>query len=424
MKQKIILLLVFVSLLCMVFAFPALSDVDYDTIYESAIKLAGNDLTNLENVRDAVEMLGQTGSYSLSKSYSAYFKQVLLVQSEDPGFDDIIQKLELCKMIRPFEKDLAARGLPSCSDLIAYTKARQLEKNGKPEQAIKAYKSMMTLDALDRIIALADTVPNTSATVRINSTNFPDKVFRSIVNKFDRNKDKELSKDELDAVKIIDCEEKGIGSLKGIEYFTALEELNCSHNNLKVINVNANTELRVLNIGFNELTSLILDNDALTEVHSSRNQIVDLDVSRCVNLEVLLVTTNQLSVLDISHNIKLRTIFCNNNQLSKLDTSKNTNLLALECANNKLTKLNLKKNKKLERLRCSVNQITELNISNCANLIKAEKEGTRTLKNGIVEMLYRVPGRDEAQDEGDTGTVRDTNCYGIYMDEALKLITK
>ena len=260
------------------------------------------------------------------------------------------------------------------------------------------------------------------AGVRIDKTFFPDKAFRRIVTGFDKDENKILSADELAAVKVIDCSEKGIGSLKGIEYFTELEELNCSHNNLKAINVSSNTKLRIFEIGYNELTSLILDNESLTEVHSSRNQIVDLDVSRCVNLEVLLVTTNQLSALDISHNTKLNKLFCNNNQLTKLNTSKNKDLLALECKNNKLKKLDLTKNKKLERLRCFSNQITELNISNCVNLIKAEKEGVRTITSDGVITLYRVPERDEVQDEGDINTIRDTNYYGIYMDKATKLI--
>ena len=69
MKQRIILLLTTVALLCVLFFPSSFSEVDYDTVYESAIKLAGNDLTNLDNVNDAVLMLAQTGSYSFTKSY-------------------------------------------------------------------------------------------------------------------------------------------------------------------------------------------------------------------------------------------------------------------------------------------------------------------------------------------------------------------
>lgn len=90
------------------------------------------------------------------------------------------------------------------------------------------------------------------ASVEINEKNFPDKNFREFVKQYDLNDDNSLSAEEISDVKAIDCENDGddgdvkIKNLTGIEYFTALETLDCSYNNLKVLDVSKNTALETL----------------------------------------------------------------------------------------------------------------------------------------------------------------------------------
>ena len=67
-----------------------------------------------------------------------------------------------------------------------------------------------------------------SAGVTIDNTNFPDANFRTVVKKFDTNQDSSLSDTEIAAVKKINCSNKGITNLKGIEYFTSLNILRCT----------------------------------------------------------------------------------------------------------------------------------------------------------------------------------------------------
>ena len=138
-------------------------EADYG--YETALQYAGRDLSNLNSLREAVSVLKKAGTYAYSKSYLVYLQQILSVQSEDADFDDIILKLELCRKIEPFEKDLAARGFPSCEDLIAYATARKLEEEGNLAQAKSAYESMIMLDALDRAIALTKMTQYLSCTI-------------------------------------------------------------------------------------------------------------------------------------------------------------------------------------------------------------------------------------------------------------------
>ena len=140
----------------------------------------------------------------------------------------------------------------------------------------------------------------------INADNFPDGSFRAFVNRYDTDSDGSLSAEEVAAVTVMACEDLGIRSLKGIEYFTALTRLYCGKNHLTTLDVSKNTSLIVLRCYDNWLTSL--------------------DVSGSTALTYLACGVNQLTKLDVSKNTALTYLSCSANQLTKLDVSKNTAL--------------------------------------------------------------------------------------------------
>ena len=225
-----------------------------------------------------------------------------------------------------------------------------------------------------------------SAGVAIDDTNFPDANFRTIVEHYDTNKDSSLSDTEIAAVEEIDCYDKGISNLKGIEYFTALRSLSCGRNQLTALDVSKNTALTYLHCSYNQLTSLdVSKNTALTKLYCYNNQLTSLDVSKntaltyldcwgnsLTKLDVSKNTAltyldcgyNQLTALDVSKNTALTYLSCSYNQLTTLDVSKNTALTDLLCHNNQLTTLDVSKNTALTRLRCHNNQLTHLDVSN------------------------------------------------------------
>ena len=225
-----------------------------------------------------------------------------------------------------------------------------------------------------------------SAGVAIDDTNFPDANFRTIVEHYDTNKDSSLSDTEIAAVEEIDCYDKGISNLKGIEYFTALRSLSCGRNQLTALDVSKNTALTYLHCSYNQLTSLdVSKNTALTKLYCYNNQLTSLDVSKntaltyldcwgnsLTKLDVSKNTAltyldcgyNQLTALDVSKNTALTYLNCSYNQLTTLDVSKNTALTDLLCHNNQLTTLDVSKNTALTRLRCHNNQLTSLDVSN------------------------------------------------------------
>ncbi len=183
-----------------------------------------------------------------------------------------------------------------------------------------------------------------SAGVTIDNTNFPDANFRTVVKKFDTNQDSSLSDTEIAAGKKINCSNKGITNLKGIEYFTSLSILWCTDNQLTALDVSENTALTKLNCCFNKLTSL--------------------DVSKNTALTILECNANRLTSLDVSKNTALISLSCVCNQLTSLDVSKNTALTKLKCSINKLTALDVSKNTALTELYCNDNQLTSLDLSN------------------------------------------------------------
>ena len=203
-----------------------------------------------------------------------------------------------------------------------------------------------------------------SAGVAIDNTNFPDANFRTFVKRFDTNKDGSLSDTEIAAVEEIDCYDKGISNLKGIEYFTALRSLNCGYNQLTALDVSKNTTLTKLYCKTNQLTTLdVSKNTALTELGCNRNQLTTLDVSKNTALTELGCSRNQLTALDVSKNTTLTKLYCKTNQLTVLDVSKNTALTDLNCSVNQLTSLDVDKNTALEKLDCDSNQLTSLDVS-------------------------------------------------------------
>lgn len=84
------------------------------------------------------------------------------------------------------------------------------------------------------------------ADVEVNEVNFPDPVFRQYVLDEISNGDSVLTDEEIKYQKGIAVEDTGIKSLKGIEYFFALEYLDCSDNQLTSIDLSKNTAIKEL----------------------------------------------------------------------------------------------------------------------------------------------------------------------------------
>ncbi len=177
-----------------------------------------------------------------------------------------------------------------------------------PAGCKKKYEETAGWNKFTNIVEMAPTG------IAIDETTFPDENFRNWVLAQDYGQDGVLTEAEIAGVTEISVSYQNIANLKGIEYFTALTQLDC-YDNL--------------------LTSLDLSkNIAIVELRCDDNQLTELDVSKNTNLHQLYCGGNMLTALDISKNTSLITLDCQRNQLGSLDVSHNNALVWLLCWSN------------------------------------------------------------------------------------------
>ena len=166
----------------------------------------------------------------------------------------------------------------------------------------------------------------TGNVIEINEKNFPDPNFRSYVEGLDESGDGSIDEAELYRTlkNGVDCSNRNIRSLKGVELFSGLTRLNCSG--------------------------------------------------------------NQLEALDLSLLTSLAFLDCSGNQLITLGTWHNPDLIVLDCSDNSLSNIALSNNAALRWLDCSHNSLSDLNIVDCDTIkdsIKAAS-GTTRMVDGIM----------------------------------------
>ena len=266
---------------------------------------------------------------------------------------------------------------------------------------------------------------------------FDDPSFKaSIVDEYDDNFDGEIDYLEAENVTNINCSNRNIYSLGGIEHFTNLKSLNCSRNFLQEINLSSLSKLTTLHCFDNPIESLILDGcislTAMTIIDATINSIsqkavningynnsdkfnfsaigagftdfsfinsstietlviagdyskslkiydvpnvAELNVSK-MNVEVMDLHNLNLSSLDLTQNTNLKELYLQNNKLTSINLTKNTQLTKLNLSDNKLQSVNLRQNTLLTDLLLNNNiSITNLNIDNNLLLTTLEAEG-------------------------------------------------
>ena len=246
-------------------------------------------------------------------------------------------------------------------------------------------KKIVLLFAIMSVVTL-----NVKADVKIDETTFPDEYFRNWVLSQEYGADGVLTNEELKNVTSLNISRLEIHNLKGIEYFTALKDLNCMTNKLTMLDLSKNTALENLECRGNRLTTInLLENRKLKSLKcggiSYGNQLTSLDVSNCTELDTLACSGNPLKTLDVSKNTKLKCLECYSNQLTSLDLSKNTKLIRLHCNDNQLATLDVSKNTALELLQCSNNLLTTLDVTKTSALTSL------SCTNNQLTTLY-VPG--------------------------------
>lgn len=139
-----------------------------------------------------------------------------------------------------------------------------------------------------------DTISPVSG-VEVNEANFPDANFRRWIQSQSFGSDGVLTAEEIASVKTMTIYDKYIESLQGIEFFTALTDLQCQRNQLTSLDVSKNAALTTLSAFDNQLTSLNVNGcAALTVLSCSGNRLSSLTTFGCTSLTNLTCYSNQI----------------------------------------------------------------------------------------------------------------------------------
>ena len=222
--------------------------------------------------------------------------------------------------------------------------------------------------------------------LKINKKSFPDAVFREYIRDVaDNNEDGWLSQREMDSVEKLsffankskyDAEKN---SLKGIENFKNLRELQVFYANLKSVDLSANTKLQSVEIDLiGKTKSINLEGcGALTNLwvysSSSKGSLSKINLTDCNALERISVKGLKLKALDVSGKTALKELYCYENQISSLNLKDCVLLTDLDCASNKLKNLDASKCADLVYLACYNNQLTSLKFGK--NLVDLDCSG-------------------------------------------------
>ncbi|MBR0085543.1 MAG: hypothetical protein IJL97_03230, partial [Lachnospiraceae bacterium] len=219
-----------------------------------------------------------------------------------------------------------------------------------------------------------------AADVAINTTNFPDSLFREYVSDtYDKNDDNVLSASEAANATWFDFTSTvydTMYSLKGIEYFPNIVQLKVSGTKITQLDLSHNTKLTNIDVHGNRLGSLNIDN--LTE------------------LTKLEAYSNPLTSLNISDNLKLQSCFVHNTYLISFDASDHEDLVTLwldGCS--RLTGVDVHDCYDLKWLSLNGTKISSLDISGTPELIDVYRNGTRS-DQGYYSYRYDSGAGDQA----------------------------
>lgn len=201
--------------------------------------------------------------------------------------------------------------------------------------------------------------------IAIDETSFPDQAFREFVSQYDRDNNGSLSDNEINRVtKMSVSNNKEIYSVKGIEYFTALQDLICSNTGITEIDISKNIKLKSLWLAPSQIDKLdVSKNTLLEELYVSNTNIIELDLSQNKNLVELNCNHTALTQLDVSHNHSLKKLNFSYTNIEEIDTSNNTVLEELNCCDTKITKINISQNQNLQSFNCYNTKISELDFT-------------------------------------------------------------
>lgn len=224
-------------------------------------------------------------------------------------------------------------------------------------------KNRLLLFALTLLLAgCATTQPATDGTACDcqRTARVPDKVFRQFL--LDEGLAQKARGMRLKATPkgcaqtVLECYDRGIGSLQGIELFPQLEEVVCSDNPLRNLDLNALPRLQRL-YGLNvPLEHVAIDScHGLRRLQLSHTRLQHFDLKPFPELELLLLIFSPIDTLDLAPCQQLHTLYVRGTQIEELDLHANPNIIEIHALDTPLRRLIVSREQyESNRLRASV----------------------------------------------------------------------
>ena len=165
-------------------------------------------------------------------------------------------------------------------------------------------------------------------------------------------------------------------------YANHLTSLKANGQNLSEVVLSNCGELEVLELGFNKLKGLSLEGlTSLKHLNVVNNRIAQLDVSPAKKLQVLSVGKNfYIKDLALNNLVDLEELYAATNDISGIDLSKNTKLKVLDLSKNKgIGSIDLSSLAALENLSIGGTSIKSLDISKNQALVRLYASGNKEL---------------------------------------------
>ncbi len=209
----------------------------------------------------------------------------------------------------------------------------------------------------------------------------------------------------------INCYDRAISDLTGIETFTKIKKLDCEINKLAFLDISKNIELESLDCSNNKLTSLdVTKNVNLKILDAYDNKLTSLDVSKNILLQELYLMENKLSELNLDNNVNLKLLdVIGNYSLRILKLQNNIKLQKLYCSNCQLFELDLRSNTDLNNILCGANDLFSLLLNNGQNSKITGFDSTNNPNLNCIQVDDVVYSTTNWPDK-DSWAIYSTNC--------------
>jgi len=198
--------------------------------------------------------------------------------------------------------------------------------------------------------------------------NIPDVNFKTLLlnsPSINTNNDLEIQVSEAYAYSgAIEVPSASITDLTGIEYFTNIHFLNVSSNQLTNLDLSTNSLLDSIDCSWNDIALLNISNlNNLIKLNCFDNNITNLSLGQNTNIKYLRVGQNDLTSIDLSQCSNIISLdIDNNSNITSLDISNLSNLQYLECWGINVNTVDVSNNTHLKAL--FISNFTSLDLSN------------------------------------------------------------